>query len=479
MGTSKKVISGVSWTTLQTLINRGAGFVVKMILARILFPEDYGLIGMAIVFAGFFKVITDLGFGSAIIQRKEDVLTKKYLSTAYWTNFIWSTFIYLLLIFGIAPFASQFYNEPILIYIIPILGISIITTPLFYIQKSLLTRDLSFKKIALINNSGSLIGGVIAIFMAFTGFGVWALVAQGFFQTIIELFLYNKNVKWKASLEWDINCFKDIFGFGAFTTLSALVYKFSTEGINLFIGKILGKVELGLYSFAYILTDSIRVQIRQIIDVVMYPIYSKSQDDKKTQIYFLEKSVFFNSLILTPIMGFLFVCTEMVTFIFGEKWIESLVIIKIISVSVVVQTVTNSFSTVFRANNLNRVEFKLQLIKVFLIFSPIVFLGTYYYGIVGSSYGVLISRIIMNQVNLYAFKKYLDIPINILNKAFIKGLLPTLISGIIIYIVFYFLKENISFMLLKSFLMIGLTIMLTYILEKNTILDLVRKIGKK
>jgi teichuronic acid exporter len=471
----KHVVSGVTWTTIQTFINRGMGFIVKLILARLLFPEDYGLIGMAIVFAGIFKVFTDLGFGSAIIQRKEELVTIQYLSTAYWTNLIWSICLYIALVFVIGPFAASFYKEPILLYVIPALGISVISTPLFYIQKALLVRNLKFKKIAVINNSGSIIGGVLAIVMAILDMGVWALVAQSFFQTIVEFVLYNRYVKWKPILVLDKSSFKDMFGFGAYTTLSALIYKFSTEGINLFIGKILGKIELGLYSFAYILTDSIRVQIRQIIDMVMYPIYSKNQDEKNKQLYLLEKSIFFNSLILTPIMGTMFICTDIITIVFGEKWFGSIIIVKIVALSVIVQTVSNSFSTIMRANNLNKVEFNLQLVKVLFVFVPIVFIGTYYYGIVGTSLGVLISRIIMNQINLFAMSKYLAIPNRILYKAFFDGSIPTFISALLTFLIFYFIHDSLLLNILKVIVMVIFIFLFTFLLQKKIIFQLIKR----
>jgi teichuronic acid exporter len=480
MSSSKQVVSGVIWTTIQTVINRSSGFIVKMILARLLFPEDYGLVGMAVVFTSFFKTFTDLGFGSAIIQRKEEVLNDTYLSTAFWTNILWSGVTFAILCFVVGPFAAGFYNEPLLLYIVPASGIPIITAPLFLVQRSVMAKELQFKKIAVINNIASVSSGLMAVIMAFAGAGVWALVAQGVMQSVIEWPLYMRYAPWSPKRLWDRAAFKDMFGFGAFTTLSGLVYKFSSQGDYLLVGKLLGKIELGLYSFAFILTDSIRVQVRQIVDKVMYPIYSKTQDNPEKQIHFLHKSVLFNSLAITPLMGVLFVSTELITYIFGEKWVGSLIVIKIIAISVVIQIVTNSFSTIMRANDKSYLEFKLQALKVFVFYLPLIFIGTYYYGLVGCSIAVVLARLIINLINLWALHHYLSIKPSGIAISFFKGILPTFLAVILTLTVFYAVStENVWISMSKTIILGGITALATWLINKKEINALLKLIKKR
>lgn len=475
---SKHVISGVTWTTIQTLINRSSGFIVKMILARLLFPEDYGIVGMAVVFSGFFKSFTDLGFGSAIIQRDEEVINDTYLSTAFWSNIIWSLATYLILAFLISPFAANFYNESILIYVIPVLGLPILTYPLFLVQRSVMTKNLNFKKIAVINNTASIISGVIAIVLAYFGAGVWALVAQTVIQSLIELPLYYRYSPWQPKWVFNKEAFRDMFGFGSFTTLSSLVYKFSSEGDYFLVGKILGKIELGLYSFAFILTDSIRIQVRQIIDKVMFPIYSKAKNDFELQVKFLNKSILFNSLLISPIMGVLFISTEWVTLIFGQKWFGSLIVVKMVAVSVIIQILTNSFSTIMRANNKSFIEFKLQVIKVFMFYLPIIFAGTYYYGLVGCAIAVIVGRVIVNLINLWALKFYLKIPIINLLASFVKGVIPTILASSIIYVVFLFFDFSIITLTLKTLLLLIIIGVISFVINKKELVKLLTAVKK-
>ncbi|MFN3757278.1 MAG: oligosaccharide flippase family protein, partial [Flavobacterium sp.] len=359
-------------------------------------------------------------------------------------------------------------------------GIPIITKPLFLVHRSIMTKELKFKKIAVINNIASVGSGIIAVIMAFAGAGVWALIAQGVIQSIIEWPLYMKTSPWSPKKLWNKVAFKDMFGFGAFTTLSGLVYKFSSQGDYLLVGKILGKIDLGLYSFAFILTDSIRVQVRHIVDAVMYPVYSKTQDNQEKQVHFLHKSVLFNSLAITPIMGVLFVSTELVTYIFGEKWIGSLLVVKIIAVSVVIQIVTNSFSTIMRANNKSYLEFKLQALKVFVFYLPLIFIGTYYYGLIGCSIAVVVARFIINLINLWALHSYLKIASMGILKSFAKGILPTFLAVIMTLLLFYaFSTHSLWFSLLKTIILLIITLLATWLINKNDLMNLIKLTKKR
>lgn len=470
MTSSKKIVSGITWTAIQTLVNRTSGFIVKLVLARLLFPEDYGLIGMAVVFTSFFKSFTDLGFSTAIIQRDDQKINQGYLSTAFWSNLFWSLVSFIFLVVLIAPFASNFYQEPILISVIPALGLPILTTPFYFINRAILVRDLQFKKISHINNAANIIAGVIAISMAFAGYGVWALVAHNIIQSMVEMPLYYFFSSWKPTFVWKKKEYKDMIGFTAFTTFSELLSRLASNGDYFIVGKLLGKIELGLYSFAFILTDSIRIQIKMIIDTVMYPVFSKLKEDKKQQEYLLSKTVLYNCLVTAPIMGLLILNPEIITLFFGEKWNDSLLIIQIIAIASMIQILTNSFPTLMRANGFSKTEFNYQLIKVLFLFFPIVFVGTYYYGLIGCSTAIIVSRILQNGINLFGFHAYLSIGHQSLLKNYYWGVIPSFI-GIVLLLPFrfLFLEKGFVFLIFSS-LIYGLIVLgFTFALNKHEI----------
>jgi len=140
-----RILKGVFWNSLQVLINKSFSFLIKLVLAKILFPEEFGIVGMALVFTSFVEVFNDLGFGAALIQRKIDDLNENHFHTAFWTGVVWSLVIYQLMIFVISPFAASFYQEPLLLQIIPVLSISVLSSPVNLVHKAQLMRDMNFK----------------------------------------------------------------------------------------------------------------------------------------------------------------------------------------------------------------------------------------------------------------------------------------------------------------------------------------------
>ncbi|MCP9199894.1 lipopolysaccharide biosynthesis protein [Gramella sp. GC03-9] len=468
MSTTNKIFSGIFWTSMQAVIQRAFRFLVKLFLARLLFPEDFGIVGMAVVFTSFIQVFSDLGFGQALIQRKKENLSDNYYNTAFWTNIGWSIIIYLIIAFIIGPFSTWFYGEEILNKIIPVLGVSVLINPIILVHRAKLTRDLNFKKLAIINNSSNIGAGILAIILAYTGFGVWALIFNTIAQFLIAVPLYFFATKWTPKLIWNKESFKDLFGFGIFTSSSALISRFANQGDYLLIGKFIGKIELGLYSFAFIITDAIRSQIKSVINSVLFPVYSQYQDEKSKQFKIYTKSIFYNSLTIVPLMCVLFFATNALLIFFGDKWEASLIIIKIIAISAIIETITTSFPSLLRANNLPGLEFKIEAIKVLVFYLPLIYLGVIYNGIVGAASGVLISRILGAVINLIVMERWLNLSSIIVLKEFFKGFLPSLISLIMCYVIFFYFDSEFIFKpILKAFCLVTLITFLTYILNKK------------
>src|SRR5690606_7943691 len=148
------------------------------------------------VFTSFVQVFNDLGIGAALVQRKEKDLSKVHYDTAFWTGVLWAIGVYLLIYFAVAPLAAVFYKEPILRTIIPVLSIGVLCSPVKLVHKAQLTRQMSFKNLAFIDNSASIIAGLLAVAMAFMGAGVWALVFNSVAAVIIAMPLYFKATRW-------------------------------------------------------------------------------------------------------------------------------------------------------------------------------------------------------------------------------------------------------------------------------------------
>jgi teichuronic acid exporter len=407
----EKLKIGVLWSIIEVIVKRSLDFVVKLILARLLFPEEFGIVGMATVFTSFVQVINDAGMGPAIVQKKN--VSEKLLNTVFWSNLVWSLVLFLVLSFVLAPLAATFYNQPILVKIVPVLSFSILTSALNTVHFSLLRRDLNFKKIAFVRNTSSFVAGAIAVLMAFYGYGVWALVANSIVAYLISVPLFYTITKWKPQLEWDKKILKEVLSFGVFITGSKIVLNLASNADYLLIGKIEGSEAVGIYTLAFMMTSLVMGQITTMLDTVMFPFYSKMQDDfEKLKRYYLILIGYY-TLIIYPIMITLFLFTnEIVEFFFGIKWIYAVVPIKILSISVMVNILTSGYGLLLRSIGKPDREFRIQRITSLFVYMPCLTLGVYLYGTVGAAMGGLLASIFNFFILQYVLNSYFQIKLH-------------------------------------------------------------------
>ena len=318
---SKKIITGVKWASIQFAFDAVFRFSIRLILARLLLPDQFGLIGMCVVFIAVADAASELGIGEALIQKKEDALVEPMFSTAFWSGIVWGLALFLAMSLLVGPFAAYFYEEPLLVQLVPALSIGILLKPFTTMHMVILTRQMNFKKIANAYNTASLIAGVIAITAAYLNFGVWALVLNSVLATVFTLPFLLRATKWIPSLEWNRLYFKEIFGFGAYSSATRIFSTITYNFDNLIIGKMLGASFLGAYTLSFSLTENLRQMISNVLNKVMYPVFGKNQDDAfKLKNYFL-KIINLNALVIYPLMAFFMMFARNIIFtLFGEKW---------------------------------------------------------------------------------------------------------------------------------------------------------------
>lgn len=429
---SKAAAVGVFWNFVQLFIGRGFNFLLKLILAKILVPEDFGVVGMALVFLSFIQVFNELGFSAALIQRGDDELTENHYHTAFWTNLFWSLVIYLFIVFILTPFVVDFYDQPVLNKVIPVIGIGVLLNPINIIHHAQLVRRLNFKRIALVTNSSTIISGIISIILALLGYGIWSLVLPSVFSYFISIPLYFYATRWKPNFIFCKKSFKDIFGFGIQVTGSNLLTTFTNNFDYLVVGKLLNASALGIYTLAFALTDTFRHQLMKVINSVMYPIYSKKKQDLFSLKGYYLKVVKYNSIVTFPIMAFFIVLgTPFIDFFFGEKWMDVAIPLKYLAISVAVHMIVNNISPVLRGVGKPRLEANIQLLKT-VIYVPTIFLGTYFYGLLGTSIAILVNKCFLVLIDSYILKKtisvrYVEI-FNSLKNSTIACIIASLIS---------------------------------------------------
>ena len=321
-----KATKGMFWSATDKIASEAGQFVIGIVLARLLMPKDFGLIGMLSIFIAISQSFIDSGMGSGLIQKKN----KKDIdfSTVFIFNFAVSILFYLIL-FITAPFIAGFYDMPQLVLLTRVLSINIIINSLAIVQRSKLTIDIDFKTIAKVNVSSVVLSGLIAMFLAYTGWGVWALVIQRLVASVVSVIMLWMLSKWKFSILFSKQSFKELFGFGSKLLISGLYAQTLNNIYNIVIGKAYSASDLGFYtrakSFAMITSGT----VTSILHQVTYPILASLQDDRERMVSVYSRLIKMTTFFVFPAMTLLSLLAEpLVILLLTEKWIPVIILLQ-------------------------------------------------------------------------------------------------------------------------------------------------------
>ena len=327
----QKAASGMVWTALQKYSTMFIAFISGIIMARLLTPYDYGCIGMLAIFMVLAEAFIDGGFGSALIQKKKP--TQEDYSTIFWWNLSMALMMYAIL-FVSAPVISMFYDIPLLCDVLRVQGLVLFIYAFNIVQRNQLKKNLNFKVLSIVTITTSIISLVVTIFMAYKGFGVWALVAQNLITAAIPAIVFWFFIKWRPIWTFSKQSFKGLFGFGFYMFLTHLVERFSTQLTGLVIGKVYNPSTLGYYSKALGTEKLASHTISSIMTQVTYPLYAEVQDNKKLLINMIKRLTTTISYITFPMM-FILMLTAKPLFIllYSDRWIQSIPYFQVLCVA--------------------------------------------------------------------------------------------------------------------------------------------------
>jgi O-antigen/teichoic acid export membrane protein len=315
-----KTISGLVWSIADIIGNQGIGFIVQIILARLLVPRDFGVVGMLFVFIAVSNIIINSGFTQALV-REQKVSQEEY-STVFHFNFITSLVMYgILYIFS--PSISAFFNEPQLISLLRVLSLGVIINSFGIIQNVLLIKNVDFKSQTKINLISGILSGIIAVIFAIYGFGVWSLVIKTLSMQICQVILLCLLNRWKPSLVFNLKSFKRFFRFGSKLIISGIIDTIYNNLFFVLIGKMYSVSQLGYYSNAVKLRDIASYSMTNAVQRVTFPVLSSIKDDEIRLKDAFRKIIKASAFIIFPIMIGLAVMAEpLITLIFGQKWVS-------------------------------------------------------------------------------------------------------------------------------------------------------------
>ena len=399
----KKTVSGVTWSFLEQILSRGINFVIGIILARLLTPDDYGLVGMLGIFIGLSQVFIDGGFASALIQCKDR--TEEDLSTVQIINVGMSILLYAIL-FVSAPFIAQFYEQPLLTRITRILSLSLIISAFSSVSGTLLTIRIDFRTKALIAIIKSVLTGGVAIACAYCGMGVWALVVQGLTAAALTTLITIAFVRWIPKTGFSTQSFKKLFSYGSKLLAATLISNIYDNIYSLVIGKRVSPAAVGQYSRAGHFPQLGNGVIAGMINRVAFPVLSRIQDDDTRLLRVYEKYIQISCFLIFPLLMGMCGCSRpLILLLLTEKWAPCIPLMQILCFAFLFTGVTTINLNLLYVKGRSDLVLKLEIIKKIIAFSIVII--TAFFNVTVMCWGQVVYSVIALVLNTVYTKKIL------------------------------------------------------------------------
>lgn len=419
------------WTAIQKYSSMVIGFISGIILARLLMPEDYGAIGMLAIFMSLAEVFIDAGFGSALIQKKNPTSTD--YSTVFYFNIGMSIILYAVLFFS-APAISRFYRMPILSDVLRVQGLILIIYAFNIIQRNQIRKNLRFKKLSTITIITSVISLIVTVVMAYTGCGVWSLVAQNFIGALIPCIFFWVTTKWRPTWEYSWKSFKELFGFGSYMFLTHLLTTFSQRITGLLVGRWYDPATMGYYSKASSTSKYATLSVSGVMIQTTYPLYASVQDDKERLINMVKRITSTLAYITVPILCLLILIAKpLFVFLYSDRWLFSVPYFQILCIGGMAGCLQAVNQQTVAAIGKSRVFFVWTVIKQSVGIALQV-VGLIVWGIWGLLVGKVLSSWFSYFVNIMMVSKHVGYK----NHQQLKDLSPIFIVSAIAFMAGYF-----------------------------------------
>jgi len=390
-GTNSKAKSAIIWNISGSFLRQVVILAISIILARLLNPVEFGIIGMSMVFIAISEVFIDVGFTSGIIQQKEtnDIT----LSSVFYTNMIISVILSILLFFS-APYIAIFYDEPRVANILMLLTIIPPIAALGKVQAAILTKNLDFKSLTIRNFLATLCGGILGVIAAFSDYGVYSLVIQQITMVTVATVALWYATGWRPKFEYSFDEIKKLLNFSSYVFFDALLRQIFLKIDTLFVGKVFSPTVLGFYSRGESLKTQIQVYTTNSISKVIFPVLSQLQDNDEefNKTYFKVFNIA-TGTVVTLIGPIYFLSYHIIIFLFGQKWEPSVIIFQILLLSILTGPQGAVMSQGILAKGQSKLRFKLGLVQRLLKLTPIL-LGLYF-GIILFTWGMVIASLLV------------------------------------------------------------------------------------
>ena len=470
----KQTISGVIWSAIERFSLQIIQFVINIIMARLLLPSDYGIIGMLAIFLQISQAFIDSGFAHALIQKKDR--TETDYSTVFYFNII-IAFIFYVIIYFSAPLIAQFYNQPTLIPITRIIALNLIFSSFSAIHNTILTIRIDFKTQSKASLTAAIISGTLGITMAYLGFGVWALVFQSLLNSFLITLLLFFLLKWKPQFIFSFSSFKRLFSFGSRLLISGMIHTIYRNLYTIIIGRRFSATDLGFYTRAEQFAIFPSSNLNAIISRVTYPILSSIQDDDQRLSNAYRKYIQLASFIIFPLMvGLAALANPIINILLTDKWIGVVLLLQILCLDWMFDHITSINLNLLWVKGRSDLSLKLEFIKKTI--AIIILFLSIPWGVEGMCWGRVFYSLIATYLNTTYTKKLISLSFSQQIKDITPSLVLAFLMGGCIYCLNSFIPSFILQLICGFILGVIFYLSLAYLFKIqsfNDILCLIKK----
>ena len=398
------VIKNFLWRLAERVGAQGVKLLVELVLARILLPEQYGVIAMVAVFITVFNVFVDSGLGNALIQKKDaDDLD---FSSVFWFNVVWCVVLYGVL-FLISPLVASFYHREELTQILRVLGLQIVISGVKNVYQAYVSRTMQFRKFFFSTLGGTVGAAVIGITMAYRGYGVWALVAQQLFNVLTDTVILTITVKWHPKRIFSFERLKGLLSYGWKLLLSALLDTLYNEARSLIIGRKYTSEDLAFYNRGELFPQVIAANVNTSIDSVLLPTMSREQDERDKVRAMTRRAIMTSTYIMAPLMiGIACIGTPLVCLILTEKWLPCVPYLQIFCASMLFFPIHTANLNAIKALGRSDLFLKLEILKK--VIGILLILITMHISVLAMALSTLVNSLICQLINTWPNRKLLN-----------------------------------------------------------------------
>lgn len=443
MGLKEEAMRGVAWSATQKWGVRLISFLVMLILARLVLPESFGLVAYAAVFIAFAEIFVDAGFSDAIVQFPK--LDREHLDTAFWISLVIGTFLTLGTITASELIADGF-HEPRLVPILRWLSPVFILGALSSVQYAILRRNLAFRSLTMRSLIATISSGVVAVIMAFMGFGVWSLVAKSLIDSVVTVIVLWKVSSWRPSFHISRTHVKELFSFGLNIVGGNFVDFLSVRSGDFLIGYFLGPTLLSYYWLGYNLLTVMIDLLISVPNLVLFPIFSKIQNEPdRVKSAFCEVTQLQSIIAFPMFLGIFIVAPEAIRVLYSDIWIASIPIAQLLMLTGIVRSAVLIYSSIFRAAG--KPSWRFYIYSLTALLNVAGFLLVVKMGIVAVAASYVVVSYVLMPLYILMIRKLINVSIRSQLSQYVPALVSSLAMIVVVLLLKYFIGQNFTILI--------------------------------